>query len=151
MTPEEKRQGAFEQFDQLLRGGMAVPKAVGVAAKDNGLRPENFRAFAEGQLGDLERYRARMMLRAEHDHVAALARGEIAKCRRREGPYKSVSGFFTGAEDAIEEQVGRQLGRPLVKTETWIIEDMWDEASTAELPEARPVSKRIRDWQRLQR
>ncbi len=60
MTPEEKRHGAFMEFDDLLLAGVAVDEALLRAAEDNELRPEVFRAVAEKHLGDLEAHRQKM-------------------------------------------------------------------------------------------
>ena len=58
MTPEEKRR-AFEELNELLREGMMVSNAIETAAENNELRPDNFWAFAERQLGDLEKHRGK--------------------------------------------------------------------------------------------
>lgn len=149
MTPEEKRRGAFEELNELLGEGMTVTEAIRIAAENNGLKPEIFRAFAEEHLDlDLDGYRARMMRRADHDRVVAIATQEIAKCERREVPYKSLGLFQIGAEEVIAECVGAALGRPLDEGEMWTIEDMWDERFYANLPDLKTSIKRSREWKR---
>jgi hypothetical protein len=145
MTPEQKLRGAFDELDELLREGMKIEEAVRTAADNNGLTPSNFRAVAEKWLGDLEKHRRIIELRADRDQIAALTRTEIPKCWRREGPYRTaVGGFFTGAEEAIAEAVVAGLGRPLTEPEVWIIEDMWDESFGS----SSSSMKRAREWKR---
>lgn len=149
MTPEERRRGAFEQFDQLLREGTDLAKAVSAAADDNELKPEIFREVATRHLGDLERYRERMILRADHDRIVVLAADEIEKCASRLGSYKeSVDFWFTGAEEAITAAVSTAVGRQLTDHEIRTIEEMYDAARSVSVPELRPVLERLRELKR---
>src|SRR6185436_2529853 len=93
-----------------------------------------------------ERHREKVMSGATRDRIIALARGEIARCWRREGPYRSaVSGLLLGAEKALAQSVETALGRPLAESEVWIIEDMWDESFGS----SGSSMKRAREWKRL--
>jgi hypothetical protein len=92
-----------------------------------------------------------MLLRAHRGRVAALARCEIAKCRRREGPYKSLNALFGGAEEIIADQVQAALGCSLTEHDCWTIEDLWDDTQTGGAPQRRSLWKRIREWQRFRR
>jgi hypothetical protein len=150
MTPEERHRGAFEEFDERLRAGSTVLEAIETAAHNNELEPEKFRAFALRQLGDLERYREKMMFRADHDRLVTFARDEIGKCLRREGAYKSVGLLFVRADAAIAGCVENRLGRALTENETWMIEDMWDEVFFTGPGGLRSAMKRSRDWRRSQ-
>jgi hypothetical protein len=92
-----------------------------------------------------------MLLRGRHARVAALARHEIAKCQRREGPYKSLNVFFAGAEEIIADQVQAALGNTLTEHDCWAIEDLWDATQTGGEPQRRSLWKRVREWQRFRR
>lgn len=148
MSPEERRRSAFEQLDELIGDGVALEDAIATAAESNELKVEHFRAFAEKHQGDLEKYREKILLRTRQARVAALARYEIAKCQRREGPYKSLNIFRGGAEEIITDQVQAALGSALTEHDCWTIEDMWDEVSTAGAPERRALWQRLREWKR---
>jgi hypothetical protein len=121
MTPEEKRQGAFEEFDELLSEGTSIDAAIAKAAEDNELTPENFRVIAERHLGDLDSHRERIILRTEHDQFILVATAEVEKCQKREGRYQRI-GFER--EKAVIEAVIAALGRPITDHETWCIEEM---------------------------
>jgi len=65
MTPEEKREGAFVEFDQLLSEALSVDDAIASIARSYEFDPQQFRSIAETHLGDLEAYRERMICRGE--------------------------------------------------------------------------------------
>lgn len=149
MSPEERRKRAFDEFNELLGEGAAIEDAIKAAAERNDLKSEHFRAFAKKHLGDLENHQEKILLRAHQAEVNAVARDEIAKCRRREGPYKSLGAAFDGAERSVADQVEAVLGTALTKHDLWIIEDLWDEVRTAKKPERISMWRRLRDWQRF--
>ena len=66
MTPEEKRRMAFEEFEELLREGLPVQKALFTAAEDSDLKPEVFKAIAEKHLGDLNVYAGHVQLKSQN-------------------------------------------------------------------------------------
>ncbi len=75
MTPEERRRGAFVEFDELLSAGYSIENALTLAAQNNELEVGVFRTIAERHFGDLESHCERMTLRADW----TLRQAEFAK------------------------------------------------------------------------
>ena len=108
MTPEEKRQGAFEVLDELLAGGADVDSAIIRAAEDNELKPEIFRAIAEKELGNLSDYSRKVQLRSHNLARQSAFRSALARyvdehfVNEHVGQVPPVRGW-------LEHQLGRQL------------------------------------------
>ena len=63
MTPEERHQGAFVEFDQLLSAGSSVDEAISTIFGRYGFERHDFRLMAEKYLGDLNAHRSKMVCR----------------------------------------------------------------------------------------
>lgn len=107
MTPEEKRQGAFQDFDELLYEGVAVDDALVRAAESNGLKPEVFKLIAEKELGDLHDYADKLALRALNDAIAEEVK--LASSKRRSGSLLDDCYDLDEVAVAVERRIGRNL------------------------------------------
>jgi hypothetical protein len=115
---------AISDFEGLIGEGMEPKPALLESAKSNGLDPNIFESRLTREMTLDERVET-VRRKYEHDHFMALARGEVAKCRKGEAEYKRLGGFRAGAEEAIIESLGRTLRRTLSEHETWCVEELW--------------------------
>jgi hypothetical protein len=108
MTPEERRQIAFEVFDECLVNGMGVESALQRAAEESELKPDVFRQIAVKAFEDLASHREQVLLKHENAE------------KRREFLNKLneyIERFHIGepaervpsAVDWVSEQLGREL------------------------------------------
>ena len=107
MTPEERRQGAFEEFDELLSQGVAIEDAIICAAQNNEMKPDVFRTVAEKQLGELQEHAHRLRLRALNEAIAAEVK--LASSKRRPGSLFHDCYEPDEVATAVERRIGRSL------------------------------------------
>ena len=71
MRPEEKRQGALEELDELLSRKVLVEDAIVQAADNNDMKPADLRIVVTRLYGDLEEHARKMQLRMLNEAISA--------------------------------------------------------------------------------
>jgi hypothetical protein len=94
MTPEERRQIAFEVFDECLGDGLDVESAILRAADEGQLEPDIFRRIATGAFGDLAAHREQMLLRAKNAAERRQSKRAISEFAERDKVYKDFPEWF---------------------------------------------------------
>jgi hypothetical protein len=125
MTPEQKREGALESFEEFLLLGVPVEQAMVRAAMGNELKPDIFYTVAEKILGDLQAYRERLLSHAVQQRFRALLKDEVRKCRARTGRYTSVGLLWQRATELLQDGIECSLGRQLTNTEMNEVREAW--------------------------
>ena len=116
---------AVADFEGLVADDWEREAAISEAASCNGIDPPVFRARLTRDMSIEERVE-KIRRAVDHDRFVAIAKAEVAKCKKREGAYKCTGLLEVGAEELIVESVEAALERPQTEGEILIIEELWD-------------------------
>jgi hypothetical protein len=116
---------AVADFEGLIVSRWQSDAAIVEAATSNGIDPAVFQKRIAREMS-IESRVEKIRRDADHDCFLAVARSEVAKCKKRKGPYRHIGLFGEGAVDQIVEHVETTVGRPLIENEASTIEELWD-------------------------